>query len=336
MRAVAGVLEDGTPYFAPIGELAESGDKVACHLCGRLFRSVTAHLRSHRWTKEQYCEAFGLERSQSLEGTQTRKLRSAAFAARLIFEAAVRDGSAAGRELARSGELTRLAAAAARGRAFPEQRRRKASAASPPAARELLAQASRERADEYLEAVAAHVAARAGYRGIGDFVVARVRGGASLATISRDAGLHKDWLSRHLARIDPDAAKEATRARPAGRDLAWSPVTRQLGFEDLAAYLRERHLVQHRSVNEMAAELGTSFHTVAAAMRRHGIEPIRHAAARHAADDRAAEVAQRLRYTAVTDYIAERRAEGWTWRAISEECDQPESWLRRHAGGRGN
>jgi len=30
-------------------------------------------------------------------------------------------------------------------------------------------------------------------------------------------------------------------------------------------------------------------------------------------------------------YVAWRRADGWTWRAISAESSQPQSWLRRHA-----
>ena len=55
-------------YYAPIGEVVVSGALVTCHLCGRSLRSVTAHLRAHGWTKLAYCEAFGLERGQSLEG----------------------------------------------------------------------------------------------------------------------------------------------------------------------------------------------------------------------------------------------------------------------------
>src|SRR5215468_3297117 len=121
-----GMLADGTLYYAPIGEVVVTGALVTCHLCGRSLRSVTAHLRVHGWTKQAYCEAFGLERGQSLEGPETRKLRAAAFTSRLVFDPAVRAGSAAGRERARAGELTRDAAVAARGRRHPAQRRRKA------------------------------------------------------------------------------------------------------------------------------------------------------------------------------------------------------------------
>ena len=59
-----GLLADGTLYYAPIGEVVVTGALVTCHLCGRSLRSVTAHLRAHGWTKQAYCEAFGLERGR--------------------------------------------------------------------------------------------------------------------------------------------------------------------------------------------------------------------------------------------------------------------------------
>ena len=103
-RVPVGVLADGTVYYVPIGEVVVTGALVTCHLCGRSMRSVTAHLRVHGWTKLDYCAAFGLERSQSLEGPETRKLRAAALTSRLIFEPAMRQGSAAGRARGRRGD----------------------------------------------------------------------------------------------------------------------------------------------------------------------------------------------------------------------------------------
>src|SRR5215470_5795518 len=97
VRPVAGVLADGTAFYAPVGEVVIDGALVICHLCGRSLRSVTAHLRVHGWTPDAYRETFGLERGQSLESPGTRKLRAAAFASRLVFEPAVREGSAAHR-----------------------------------------------------------------------------------------------------------------------------------------------------------------------------------------------------------------------------------------------
>jgi len=326
-----GMLADGTPFYAPIGEVATDGSLVMCHLCGRALRSVTAHLRVHGWTKQAYCEAFGLESGQSLEGDETRKLRAAAFTSRLVFDPAIRQGSAAGRERARSGDLARDAAAVARGRRHPEQRRRKARQAMTAAQVAVMAQANTERARARIARVAADVARDHGYPDIGAFVRARVTSGASLAAISREAGLHKDWLSRHLGGIDPGAAAAALHERPAHRDARWLPVLARLGYADVASYLTQRHLVQHRTVNAIAAEAGLSHHAVGSALRRHGLAPTAHAAKRHAASERAAGVAARLGFGSIADYVLGRRAAGWTWRAMSAESGQPQSWLRRQA-----
>ena len=330
-RPVTGVLADGTPFFAPVGEVVRDGSLVICHLCGRPWRSVTAHLRAHGWAKDAYCAAFGLERGQSLEGDETRKLRAAALASRLVFDAAVREGSAAGRRRARAGGLARDAAAAARGRPHPEQRRRKARralAAIPAAA---VAQANAQRASRRLAAVAAEVARRHGYPGLGEFVLARTAEGASLADISRAARLHKDWLSRHLGTVDPVVAAAVARCQPAREDARWRPVLGRLGFPDVASYLHERHVVQHHTVNMIAAEAGLSQHAVESALRRHGLARTVHAAKRHAAGQRAEQVAARLGHGSIGGYVSQRRAAGWTWRAMSAESGQPESWLRRHA-----
>ncbi len=335
IRPVTGVLADGTPFYAPIGEVVADGPLVTCHLCGRSLRSVRAHLRVHGWTKEAYCEAFGLERRQSLEGSETRKLRAAALTSRLVFDAAIRQGSAEGRDRARTGHLTRDAAAAARGRRIPEQRRRKAAQALAAIPAAVVAQANRERADRHLASVAAAVARRHGCPDIGTFVLARVGQGASLAAISREAGLHKDWLSRHLGEIDAAAAgavATAARQRRLDRwDARWMPALSQLGFADLASYLHERHIVQHRTINAIAAEAGLTHHAVESALRRHGLARLSHAAKRHAARQRADAVAASLGFGAIADYVGRRQAAGWTWQAMATESGQPASWLRRHS-----
>jgi hypothetical protein len=327
-----GMLADGTPFYAPIGEVIVDGPLVTCHLCGRALRSVTAHLRVHGWTKHAYCQAFGLERGQSLEGQETRKLRAAAFTSRLVFDPAVRAGSAAGRGRARAGELARDAAVAARGRRHPEQRRRKTRQAMDPAQAAVVARANTERARARLARVAADVARRHGYPDIGSFVLTRAVGGASLAAISREAGLDKDWLSRHLGDIDPGAAAAVLRGRSARCDARWLPVLSGLGYTDVASYLTERHLEQYRTVNAIAAEVGMSRRAVGLALRRHGLTPTAHAAKRHAASERAARVAARHGFDSIAAYVADRRAAGWTWRAMAEESGQPPSWLRRRGG----
>jgi ROS/MUCR transcriptional regulator protein len=331
VRPVVGVLADGTPYYAPIGEVVSDGSTVTCHLCGRRLKSVAAHLRVHGWTKAAYCEAFGLERGQPLEGQETRKRRAASFAPRLIFDPAIRAGSAAGRQRAAAGELSQDAVRASTGRPLPEQRRRKASRAAAAASSEVAAQANRERAARHRAEVAARVAGHQGYPTLGAYVLARVAAGASLAAISREAGLHKDWLHRHLAEVDP-AVAAAVRPGPAGRDgTRWLQAVTALGFADVPSYLRDRHLVRHQTVSAIGAEIGMSNHAVAAALARHSVARTAHAGKRTAARERAARVAGALGVDSVPRHVAERRAAGWTWQAIAGECGQPPSWLRRQA-----
>jgi ROS/MUCR transcriptional regulator protein len=61
---LVGRLEDGTPYFAPLGQLPwdPDEDRLKCHLCGLWFRFLgSSHLlRTHGWTLAQYREAFQL------------------------------------------------------------------------------------------------------------------------------------------------------------------------------------------------------------------------------------------------------------------------------------
>ncbi len=329
VRPVAGVLADGTPYYAPIGEVVSDGATVTCHLCGRALKSVAAHLRAHGWTKAAYCQAFGLERSQPLEGRETRKRRAASFTPRLIFDPAVRAGSAAGRRRAAAGELARDAARASIGRPLPAQRRRKAARAAAAASGEESARANRERAARHRAEVADRVAREQGYPSLGAYVLARTAAGASLAAISREAGLHKDWLNRHLADVDP-ATAAAARPGPPGRDgPRWVEAVTAQGFADVASYLRDRHLVRHQTISAIGAEVGMSNHAVAAALTRHGLSRTAHAGKRHAARERAVQVAAALGVDSIPRFVAERRAAGWTWQAMAAECGQPPSWLRR-------
>jgi AraC-like DNA-binding protein len=331
VRPVVGVLADGTPYYAPIGEIVSDGTTVVCHLCGRSLKSVAAHLRAHGWTKTAYCETFGLERGQPLEGRETRKHRAASFAPRLIFDDAIRVGSAAGRKRAAAGELSRDAARASTGRPRPEQRRRKAARAAAAVHSEVAAQANRERAARHRAEVAARVASEQGYPTLGAYVLARVASGASLAATSREAGLHKDWLHRHLAEVDL-AAAAAVRPGPGARDgPRWLQAVTALGFADVPSYLRDRHLVRHHTVSAIGGEVGMSNHAVTAALTRHGLARTAHAGKRKAARERVAQVAAVLGVDSVQRYVAERRMAGWTWQAIASECSQPASWVRRQA-----
>jgi hypothetical protein len=156
------------------------------------------------------------------------------------------------------------------------------------------------------------------------------RAGHSLTGISIACGLDKDWMSRHLPRLSPEAAAAATTGG-ARLDARWLPAVRLLGFEEVAGYLRQRHLVEHMSVNAIAREVGLSFHAVKSALARHGVDPSPHATKRHAAQTRAADVAAALGADSVREFIQQRRAQGWTWRQLAAASGQPETWLRRQA-----
>lgn len=336
VRAVHAVLPDGTPSYAPIGTVVRDGDRVLCHLCGRWFRSVVAHLRSHGWDHLAYRETFGLLRGEPLEGTGTRSLRAKALTARREHDPTIRAGCELGRELARSGALTRAAAAAARGRRQPEQRRRKTLAALASISLEARARGSRRRADEHLRNTAQAAAERLGFPDIGALVRDRVEAGASLAAISREVGLHKDWLCRHLPMLDPTTAATIAAARTGRRheqwDERWLPVVCALGFPDVAAYLTDRHVTRNHTIRFIATETGFSRTAIESALRRHHITRQPHATIRANRDERTNAVATRFGFARFDDYLADRRAAGMSWRAIAAECGQPQTWVRRRAG----
>ncbi|TDV48043.1 MucR family transcriptional regulator [Actinophytocola oryzae] len=336
VRAVAAVLPDGTPSYGPIGRVVRDGDRVLCHLCGRWFRSVVAHLRSHGWHHLAYREAFGLLRSEPLEGSNTRSLRAKAMTERRVHDPAVRAGCELGRELVRSGALTRAAARAAAGRRQPEQRRRKTLAALAAISPQARAEGSRRRADSQLRETARAAAESLGFADIGALVVARTEAGASLAAISREAGLHKDWLCRHLSTVAPETAADLAATSLARRheqwDSRWLPLVRELGFPDVAAYLRDRHVVGNHTVRAIATETGFSRAAVESALRRHGVARHPHATTRARRDERAQAVTARFGFACLEDYFADRRAAGMSWRAIAAECGQPPTWVRRRAG----
>ena len=88
-----GSLDDGTPYFAPLGELVydADSDRVQCHLCGRWFRHLTwSHLyRRHGWNKDDYVRAFGLNLHRPLHTPTLSVLKSDALKARMATDARI-------------------------------------------------------------------------------------------------------------------------------------------------------------------------------------------------------------------------------------------------------
>lgn len=316
-----------------LGTVVREGDFVQCYLCERWFRSVIAHLPSHGWDHQAYRKAFGLERGASLEGAATRQRRARAFQVRRDVDPALRAGYEQGLEMARSGALTQAAAEASRGRRQPEQRRRKTLRTLAAISPEARAEGRRRQIVEQLRQTAADAAGRLGFTDIGALVRDRVADGASLTAISREAGLHKDWMCRNLATVDPDTA-EFVKSRAAGRhwDARWQPMLAKLGFADVSSYLTDRHLVRHHTVWAIAEETGLSRSAVESALARHGLAMIPYSAKRTRRDERAAAVAARFGFPDIGAYLDDRRIAGMSWRGIAAESGQPESWIRRRAG----
>lgn len=323
---LAGWLPDGTPRYAPVGRLLVDGDRVCCHLCGQWFLSVASHLRAHGWSKAEYVDAFGLELGNPLTGAATRQRRAAALTARHRTEPAIAQAQQQARARARSGELAALAAAANTGRQHSPERRAKTLAALRSVDPQARARASARRARARLVAHSTQTAAAFGFEQFSAYAANRIAAGLSLAAISREAGRHKDWLSRHLATIGPTVQAAD---RPDPNDRRWQPILTDLGFTDLSCYLHTRHVEQHRTVAAIATESGRSRDAVTSALRRHGIHPVPHAGTRHAAADRDAAIARRLGSRSLAEYLSARRSVGLTWSALAAETGLPETTLRR-------
>ncbi|NEA99323.1 MucR family transcriptional regulator [Streptomyces sp. SID13726] len=85
----------------------ETADTVICHVCGRDFRSLGAHVRVHGLTAAEYREEFGLLRTRPLSARSLSQERSGSRRDRYSASKELRGHLAAGRAMARSGELTR-------------------------------------------------------------------------------------------------------------------------------------------------------------------------------------------------------------------------------------
>jgi hypothetical protein len=76
-----GRLDDGTPIYAPIGEMLQDGDRVRCHLCGRWLRMVAGQhlIAAHEMTTDEYRELFHLDVTESTACTETSELKRASM-----------------------------------------------------------------------------------------------------------------------------------------------------------------------------------------------------------------------------------------------------------------
>ncbi|MEU4170697.1 MucR family transcriptional regulator [Streptomyces sp. NPDC026665] len=116
----------GTGRHPDFGRLIrdETTDTVICHVCGRAFRSLGAHVRTHDMTAAEYRQEFGLLRARALSARSLSKKQSDSRRTGYRASKDAQARFAAGREMARSGELTRRRRAAAREHADSEELRR--------------------------------------------------------------------------------------------------------------------------------------------------------------------------------------------------------------------
>ncbi|MFI6377282.1 MucR family transcriptional regulator [Streptomyces sp. NPDC050546] len=85
----------------------EATDTVACHVCGRSFRSLGAHLRVHGMTAEEYRQEFGLLRTRALSARSLSAEQSRRSRAEYQASEESQAYFATGRTMARTGELNR-------------------------------------------------------------------------------------------------------------------------------------------------------------------------------------------------------------------------------------
>lgn len=119
------------------GFLADDGERVQCHECGRWFRALASHLtRAHGLSSEEYRALHGLPRTQSLTSSASQQLRHEIGVRRRDTDPTV------------MAALNGDAARAQRAAGFPDTPRRQASA-------DRVAASKRRSARERLDAVIA-------------------------------------------------------------------------------------------------------------------------------------------------------------------------------------
>jgi len=246
-------LPDGTGLHAPPGELViEAGTgRVCCHLCGRWFVSLGAHLRSHGHTAESYREAMGLCRTRPLVAETLS--RSIATRQQQAYQRspAVQARLATGQQLSRSGQLANLARTA---RVSPELARIRRAA---------LDVGRAARAAQRDVALTRRLRAL-GIDSLADYLRQEYAAGASLRSLAGRTGLGWARLRREI-----DAAGITVRSpglsvaqqRQALVRLADTETARRIGTDDLRGWLRERRAAGW-SLTQLAKATGRSRHWI--------------------------------------------------------------------------
>jgi AraC-like DNA-binding protein len=141
--------------------------------------------------------------------------------------------------------------------------------------------------------------------------------------------------AQRRARVARSRRSTKTPAADVAADARWRLRLSERGItDDVADYLRRRHLDQSWTVRAIGQEIGFRTSAVRSALDRHGIAYTPHARSRGAATERASELAARVGVADLDQHVRSRRADGWSWARIAQECQVSPSWLRRRTPDR--
>ncbi|MFJ3759289.1 MucR family transcriptional regulator [Streptomyces sp. NPDC090080] len=240
----------------------EATDTVVCHVCGRAFRALGAHVRVHDMTASEYREEFGLLRTRALSARSLSQERSRARRAGYRASTEAQERFAAGRAMARSGELNRRRWNRADGQPETDESRR--------VRQESLTSGRRTQA----RTAGARTAAALRAEGFADL-------GQALRTVYVDRQLGIEDTARVLAvgkrRLRQLLTEHGIAIRPSGQNSDAGRLARvqlndraaaeRVGVEDITVWLRER-TAAGATLRDLAAATGRSVPWVAARIGR--------------------------------------------------------------------
>ncbi|KUO10227.1 MucR family transcriptional regulator [Streptomyces sp. DSM 15324] len=236
----------------------EATDTVICHVCGRAFRSLGAHVRVHGMTAAEYRREFGLLRARALSARSFAREQSRTRRAGYRASEEAQARFAAGRTMARSGELTRRRRNSARAQADPEELRQ-VRRESLGAGRRTQSRAADDRTTAALRA--------GGFSDLGQALqTVYVDRQHSIEDTARVLAVGKGRLRRLLTEygigIRPTGQNSAAgrRSRVLLNDRA---AAERVGAQDITVWLRER-AAEGATLRELAAVTGRSIPWVAA------------------------------------------------------------------------
>lgn len=242
-------LPDGTGLHAPVGELVveEGTSRLCCHLCGRWYVSLGAHVRAHGHTADTYRATMGLCATQPLTSTPLSTTIANRQAERYRRDPELRDRLEEGRQSVQ--RAPRPAAPSADGE--PVQRRRRRTAALA-AGRSTLAARREQDLDRRV--------AEWGHSSLHDYLRCAYSSGASLDDLAQ-----RTKLGRARLRHEVQAARITI--RPVGSNSALSKRSRamtndasaadRVGAGDIHAWLAQRH-AEGWSLSRLAKAVGHS------------------------------------------------------------------------------